>query len=64
MCSVLYLYLFIYDRCMHINIGLFIYGVRYFYIYVIIYTNIYNIYKKKEIYRKLIENRKEKYINI
>ena len=49
---------------MHINIGLFIYGFRYFYIYVIIYTNIYNIYKKKEIYRKLIENRKEKYINI
>lgn len=37
---------------MHINIDLFIYSVRYFYIYVIIYTNIYNIYKKKEIYRK------------
>jgi len=41
------LYLFIYDRCMHVNIGLFIYDVSYFIIYVIIYTNIYNIYKKK-----------------
>lgn len=35
---------------MYINIGLFIYDVRYFIIYVFIYTNIYNIYKKKEIY--------------
>lgn len=32
---------------MHIIIGLFIYGVRYFIIYVVIYTNVYNIYKKK-----------------
>lgn len=50
MYSVLCLYLFIYGTCMHIDIGLFIYGVRYFIIYVNIYTNIYNIYKKKEIY--------------
>lgn len=41
------LYLFIYGRCMHINMRLFIYAVRYFNINVIIYTNIYNIYKKK-----------------
>lgn len=33
---------------MHINMGLFIYAVRYFNIYVIIYTNIYKIYKKKK----------------
>lgn len=45
--SVLCLYLFIYGRCMQVNIGLFIYAVRYFIIYVVIYTNIYNIYKKK-----------------
>ena len=32
---------------MHVNIGLFIYDGGYFIIYVIIYTNIYNIYKKK-----------------
>lgn len=32
---------------MHVNIGLFIYAIRYFIIYVTIYTNIYNIYKKK-----------------
>lgn len=32
---------------MHIDIGLFIYDVRYFIIYVVINTNIYNIYKKK-----------------
>lgn len=44
---VLCLYLFIYGRCMYVNIGLFIYVVRYFIIYVIIYTYIYNIYKKK-----------------
>lgn len=62
--SVLCLYLFIYGRCMHVNVGLFIYAVRYFIIYVIIYTNIYNIYKKKEIYRKMMKNRREKYINI
>ena len=37
--SVLCLYLFIYGRCMHVNIGLFIY-IRYFIIYKIIYTNI------------------------
>lgn len=41
------LYLFIYGRCMHVNIGLFIYEIRYFIIYVIINTNIYSIYKKK-----------------
>ena len=62
--SVICLYLFIYGRCMHINMGLFIYAVRYFNIYVIIYTNIYNIYKKKEIYRKMMKNRREIYINI
>lgn len=45
--SVLCLYLFIYDRYMHVNIGLFIYDVSYFIMYVIIYTNIYNSYKKK-----------------
>lgn len=45
--SVLCLYLFIYGRCMYVNIGLFIYADRYFIIYVNIYTNIYNIYKKK-----------------
>lgn len=49
---------------MHVNIGLFIYGIRYIIIYVIIYTNIYNIYKKKEIYRKMKKNRREIYINI
>lgn len=49
---------------MHINIGLFIYGVRYFIIYVVIYTNVYNIYKKKEIYWKMMKNRREIYINI
>lgn len=32
---------------MHIDIGLFIYAVRYFIIYVVIKTNIYNINKKK-----------------
>lgn len=62
--SVLCLYLFIYGRCMHVNVGLFIYAVRYFIIYVIIYTNIYNIYKKKEIYRKMMKNRRKIYINI
>lgn len=62
--SVLCLYLFIYGRCMQVNIGLFIYAVRYFIIYVVIYTNIYNIYKKKEIYRKTMKNRREIYINI
>lgn len=58
------LYLFIYGRCMYVNIGLFIYDVRCFIIYVIIYTNIYNIHKKKEIYRKMMKNRREIYINI
>lgn len=62
--SVLCLHLFIYGRCIHVNIGLFIYGIRYFNIYVIKYTNIYNIYKKKEIYRKMKKNRREIYINI
>ena len=62
--SVLCLYLFIYGRCMHVNVGLFIYDVMYFIIYVIIYTNIYNICKKKEIYRKMLKNRREIYINI
>ena len=47
--SDLCLYLFIYGRCMHVDIGLLIYDVRYFIIYVIIYTNIYNIYKKKDL---------------
>lgn len=61
---VICLYLFIYGRCMYENIGLFIYDVRYFIIYVIIYTNIYNIHKKKEIYRKIMKNRREIYINI
>lgn len=46
---------------MHINMGLFIYAVRYFNIYVIIYTNIYNIYKKK---RDLKENDEKSKINI
>ena len=64
MYGVLCLYLFIYGRFMHVNIGLFIYDVRYFIIYVIIYTNIYNIHKKKEIYRKMMKNRREIYINI
>lgn len=64
MYSVLCLYLFIYGRCMHVNVGLFIYAVRYFIIYVIIYTNIYKIHKKKEIYRKMMKNRREIYINI
>ena len=45
--SVLCLYLFIYGRYMQVNIGLFIYAVRYLIIYVVIYTSIYNIYKKK-----------------
>lgn len=45
--SVLCLHLFIYGRCMHVNIDLFIYDIRYFIIYVIINTNIYSIYKKK-----------------
>lgn len=62
--GVLCLYLFIYGRCMHVNVGLFIYAVRYFIIYVIIYTDIYNIYKKKEIYRKMMKNRRKIYINI
>lgn len=62
--SVLCLYLFIYSTCMHIDIGLFIYEVRYFIIYVVIKTNIYNINKKKEIYWKMMKNRREIYINI
>lgn len=62
--SVLCLYLFIYSTCMHIAIGLFIYAVRYFFIYVVIKTNIYNINKKKEIYWKMMKNRREIYINI
>lgn len=37
--------LYMVDVCIYM--GLFIYAVRYFNIYVIIYTNIYNIYKKK-----------------
>lgn len=49
---------------MHVNKRLFIYNIRYFIIYVIIYTNIYNIHKKKEIYRKMMKNLKEIYINI
>lgn len=59
--SVICLYLFIYGRCMQVNIGLFIYAVRYFIIYVVIYTNIYNIYKKK---RDLQENDEKSKINI
>lgn len=62
--SVLCLNLFIYGTCMHIDIDLFIYDVRYFIIYVVINTNIYNIYKKKEIYWKMMKNRREIYINI
>lgn len=62
--SVLCLYLFIYGRCIHVHMSLFIYAIRYFIIYVIIYTNIYNIHKKKEIYRKMMKNRREIYINI
>lgn len=50
---------------MHVNIGLFIYGIRYFNIYVIKYTNIYIIsIRKKEIYMKMMNNRREIYINI
>lgn len=49
---------------MHIDIGLFIYDVRYFIIYLVINTNIYNINKKKEIYWKMMKNRREIYINI
>lgn len=63
--SVLCLYLFIYGRCIHVHIGLFIYAIRYFIIYVIIYTNIYIIsIRKEEIYRKMMKNRREIYINI
>lgn len=32
--------------------------------YLIIYTNIYKIHKKKKIYRKMMKNRREIYINI
>lgn len=46
---------------MHVNKGLFIYDVRCFIIYVIIYTNIYNIYKKK---RDLQENDEKSKRNI
>ena len=46
---------------MYVNIGLFIFDVRCFIIYVIIYTNIYKIHKKKEIYRKMMKI-EEKYI--
>lgn len=49
---------------MHVNVGLFIYAVRCLVIYVIIYTNIYKSYKKIEIYRKMMKNRREIYINI
>lgn len=49
---------------MHMYISLFVYVVRCFIIYVIIYTNVYNIYKKKEIYWKMMKNRREIYINI
>ena len=49
---------------MHVNLGLFIYAVRCLDIYVIIYTNIYKSYKKIEIYRKMMKNRREIYINI
>lgn len=63
-CIVLCLYLFIYGRYMHVNVGLFIYNIRYFIIYIIIYTNIYKSYKKIEIYRKMMKNRREIYINI
>lgn len=65
-CMVFYfcICLYIVDVCMYVNIGLFIYDVRYFIIYVIIYTNIYNIHTKKEIYRKMMKNRREIYINI
>lgn len=49
---------------MHVTKHLFIYDIRYFIICVIIYTNIYNIHKKKEIYRKMMKNRREIYINI
>lgn len=48
---------------MHIDIGLFIYDVRYFIIYVIIYTNVYNIYKKKDLL-EMMKNRRDIYINI
>lgn len=61
MYSVLCLYLFIYGRCMHVNVGLLIYNVMYFIIYVIIYTNKYNIYKKK---RDLLENDEKSKRNI
>lgn len=67
---VLYVYIVFYVCiCLYmvhvcIYIGLFIYGVRYFIIYVVIYTNVYNIYKKKEIYWKMMKNRREIYINI
>lgn len=46
---------------MHVDIGLFIYVIRYLIIYVIIYTNIYNIYKKK---RDLLENDEKSKRNI
>ena len=59
--GVLCLYLFIYGRCMYVNVGLFIYAVRYFIIYVIIYANRYNIYKKK---RDLQENDEKSKRNI
>lgn len=60
------MFVFIYILYMYAckYIGLFIYGVRYFIIYVVINTNIYNIYKKKEIYWKMMKNRREIYINI
>lgn len=44
--SVLCLYLFIYGRCMHVNIGLFIY-FRYF-LYIKSYTLIYKEYIRKK----------------
>ena len=46
---------------MHVNVGLLIYNVMYFIIYVIIYTNKYNIYKKK---RDLLENDEKSKRNI
>lgn len=63
-CIVFYVFICLYMICIHMYISLFIYVVRCFIIYVIIYTNVYNIYKKKEIYWKMMKNRREIYINI
>lgn len=63
-CMGFYVCICLYMVDVYMYIGLFIYDVRYFIIYVIIYTNIYKIYKKKEIYTKTMKNRREIYINI